>query len=101
MLERLRNLNIDRIDIDDAVELSTFGKLAAATYESYSVPTPGWLKDSLTALDGEIRSRRRDMLLARQKEVANRLGSLKTREEKRAELEAEQARLNDALGVTP
>jgi hypothetical protein len=101
LLERLRNLNIDRIDIDDAIELVTFGRVAETTYSGYQVPTPAWLKDSITALDGEIKSRRRDMLLARQKEIAARLSALKTRDEKKAELEAEQAKLNDALGTAP
>lgn len=100
MLHLLKSLNIDLIDIDDAVELVTFARLAEQTYTTYEVPAPGWLKDGINVLDREIKSRRRDMLHARQLEIAARLKSLKTRDEQKADLEAEQVKVNAALGIT-
>lgn len=100
LFEKLRTLNVDRIDIDDAIELVTYARHAEQTYSGYQVPTPEWLKDAMVALDNEIRSRRRDMLEARKRELFTRLGALKTREEKKEELSAELAKVNDALGTT-
>lgn len=100
LFEKLRTLNVERIDIDDAIELVTYARHAEQTYLGYQVPAPEWLKDAMSKLDGEIKSRRRDMLDARRKELASRLGALKTREEKKEELLAELAKVNDALGTT-
>lgn len=99
MLEKLKALNLDRMDVDEAIELVTFGRVAEKTYSDYQVPSPEWLKDSIAALDGEIKRRRRDMLEARLKEVKARQTALKSREEKKAELDAELERLNAALGT--
>jgi hypothetical protein len=99
MFQRLRTLQIDRIDVDEAIELVTFGREAEKTYAAYQVPTPEWLKDGIQQLHAEITRRRRDMLEMRRKEVQAKLTSLKSREERKAETEAELARLNDALGA--
>lgn len=98
-LQKLRNVAVDRIDVDDAIELVTLGRAAASTYTAYQVPTPQWLTDGISTLDAEIKRRRRDMLESRAKEIDANLATLKTREEKRAELEAERAKLRDALGA--
>lgn len=99
MFQRLRTLQIDRIDVDEAVELVTFGREAEKTYATYLVPTPEWLKDGIAQLDGEIKRRRRDMLEMRKKEVQAKLTALKSRDERKAEAEAELGKLNDALGA--
>lgn len=99
LFQKIRTLNLDRMDVDEAIELVTFARQATGTYDSYKVPTPQWLSDGIAMLDGEIKRRRRDMLEARQREIKATLTTLKTREEKRSELEAELAQLNDAVGA--
>lgn len=99
MLEQLRNINLDRLDIDRAVELATVGKQVAATYTEFKVPVPGWLNDALTKLHGEITRRRADMLAARRNEINASLAALRTRDERVNDLQAELAKLNDELGA--
>lgn len=101
MLERLKNLNIDRIDLDEAVALVAIGKMAQTTYAGFEVPAPRWLGESLETLSDEIRRRRREMLVARQRELAAQVSTLKSREERRADAEAELARINAQLAGTP
>jgi hypothetical protein len=71
-----------------------------ATYTSYEVPAPSWLGDAIVTLDGEIKRRRRDMLEARRRELLANKAALKTREERRAENDAELERLNATLGTS-
>lgn len=94
----LKNLNVDRIDVHDAVCLVAMARATESQYAVYGVVAPDWLTEGIATLDAEIRRKRRDMLMARQKEVEASLTQLQTREEKRAKLEAEQAALRDALG---
>lgn len=98
MLEKLKTLNLDRMDLDEAVALVTIGRATEAGYAHYSVSAPQWLTDALGSLDGEIKRRRRDMLEARRKEIQANLTQLKTREEKKDELAAELKKLDAALG---
>jgi hypothetical protein len=101
MLEKLRSVNVDKMDIDDLVELAAFGQLARTTYSAYEVPTPEWLTDALKTLDADIKRRRRDALEARRKQIKARRAGLRTAAEERADLDAEDARLAAALGITP
>lgn len=101
LLYNIRNLNVDRLDIDDAVELLTVGRLAEKAYGEYQVPAPTWLTDGLQILDREIRDRQREMLLARKREIELQLKSLRTREERKADLQADLAKVLDTLGVKP
>lgn len=99
MLEKLRNLTVDRIDLDEAVALATLARATSHGYTHYDVPAPAWLTNAIDQLDGEINRRRKDILQARSREVAAELTQLQTREERRAKLMAEQSRLNDAIGA--
>lgn len=100
LMQALKQLNLERIDVHEAVALVAQARLVQAEYTGYGVTPPDFLTNAIGQLDGEIKRKRRDMLLARQREVAANLASLQTREEKKEALLAEQAALNDALGTT-
>jgi len=97
MYQHLKQLNMERIDVDEAVALVTYGRQLKAGFESYQVDAPAWLTDNIEALDKEIKSKRRDMLAARLAQAKSRLDALKTADEKRADLKAEIERLSAAL----
>lgn len=97
MMDQLRNLNMDRIDMDDAVALLAFGRTVVKTYEENSLETPEWLKESIAQLEREVKARRRDNLERALKNARARRDSLKTAEEKRATLDEEIARITKAL----
>lgn len=93
MMDKLKSLQLQRMDVDEMIELATWGRAMHNGYTHYDVPAPGWLQDSLEQLDGEIKRRRQELLQARLQEIRSRKQALKTREERRADLDAEEAQL--------
>lgn len=93
MMDKLKSLQLQRMDVDEMIELATWGRAMHNGYTHYDVPAPGWLQDSLEQLDAEIKRRRQELLQARLQEVRSRKQALKTREERRADLDAEEAQL--------
>lgn len=100
MLDRLRNLNLEVGDIDDMMAMYAFGQQVKATYNSFAMDAPEWLDANLALLHKEIASRVRGELEARLRKVVLRREALKTREEKRGDLEQEEQRLRERLGTT-
>lgn len=99
-LDRLKGLQLARMDIDEMIALATYGRAVANGYAYYEVPKPKWLDESLQQLDKQILSRRREILEARLQEVRTRKEALKSREERRADLDAEEAALAAQLGTS-
>lgn len=97
MLDKIRTLNLERLDAEEAIELVAAGRAALTEYGRYSLPAPAWLTDGVNALDADIQRRRTDMLQARRKELLAKQAALKSREEQRADIEAELARLGELL----
>jgi hypothetical protein len=98
LLNDLKNFDTDGGDVDELVALLTFGNQMSQTYTSKSLEVPGWLSDKLGAIAAEIDYRHKDALVKEYKETKNRLESLKTNEEKRADLTAKLERLKTAIG---
>lgn len=93
MLTQLKNLVIDRVDMDEALSLIVFGKQLAAEYGGHGIEPPMWLTEALEELDREIARRRRDELRRMLKEAKLRREGLKTVDEKRQELDDRIGRL--------
>lgn len=89
MLQQLRNLNVDRIDLDEAISLEAFAGLVRDGYVSRSLPVPEWLEDSMRLLGKEIVTRRGEMLEKRRRELRARLEAEMTATERRAKLRKE------------
>ncbi len=100
MLEQLKNLDLDRIGIEDAVELSSQGRQIQTEFEALNVEQPAWLATRLRELRREIRVQQQDRIEKQLREAKARLEVLKPAEQKRTEVEAEIARLQ-ALLPTP
>lgn len=99
MLAQLKALNIDRLaDLDEAIALATWGRATLNGFAHYKIEPPAWLADKLEALDEEIQRKRRDILKGRRQEIESSLAALQTVSEKRAALQAQLAKVNDALG---
>ena len=92
-----KNFSADRMDLDELVALSAFGKSLRAEYEALQLEEPEFVAVQINTLKREIRSRVADKLEARKRELANRIDSLKTPKEKKAELEAELQKLEKQL----
>jgi len=96
-IDRLKNFNVDATDIDELVAISAFARSLAAEYEANTLEKPEWLETKSAELKREINGRQADARAKKIKEIKLKLGTLKTAEEKRNELNAELARLE---GVT-
>jgi DNA repair exonuclease SbcCD ATPase subunit len=88
LLDELKNLDTDRMSLEDAVELSAYGRMVEAEFITLGVGAPEWLPIRLKELRREIRTRRQDLLDKRLREAKNRLQALKPTEERRAETQA-------------
>lgn len=99
MLEKLKHLDLDKLDIDQAVSLVAFGDMLIYTYEKRELEVPQWLTDNVRELNREITARHRDNLEKALKETDAGLEALKTQGEKREDLKARQERLRKALGM--
>lgn len=100
MLDKIKNLNIERLDIEEGMALAAFGRIVENEYALLSNEAPDWLTDNLKVLRKEIRQRLQDTLESRLVEITSRLDSLSTVEEKREKLKAEAARLKEKLGAS-
>lgn len=99
MLERLKNLNIDGMDIDEAVALSAFARGMKAEYDTLALETPEWLDTRIREVRREIKSRTQDLLERRLREAKARREALKPATERRQEVDDEIARLEKLVGV--
>lgn len=97
LLDRLKQLDVDKLSLDDAVELAVDAKALRAEYERRTLPVPEVLDDSLRSLDRDIEARRRDALELRLKEVRRQRAATMSAEEKRQKLAAEEADLEALL----
>lgn len=98
MLDRLKNLDVARPDLEELVYLSAEAKMLRAEFELEGVEIPEWLDNTARELKREIRTRQADAVDKRVREIRSRLDALKTPSEKRAELESELAKLTAAAG---
>lgn len=93
MIQKLKNLDLERMDLDDAIELLTVANSVHATYDTEQVDVPEWLDTSIRELKREIRARQQDSRERRLKELKARREALATTEEKRAKIDREIAEL--------
>ncbi len=93
--------NIERLDLDEAVKLSSEGRAYEAEYEHVGTEAPSWLTDGLKSLRRDIRSRLADTLDKRRMEIQSRLKALATPEEKRKALQEELAAIDRQMGNEP
>lgn len=97
MLDRLRSFDVDRMDMEEAVSLSAFGRALRTEYDVLQEMPPDWLDNRLKELRRMIRSRQQDSLEKRLREARLRLSHLRTPDEKRADVEREIASLEQQL----
>jgi hypothetical protein len=98
MYAQLRQVNARTIDLDEAVALLAFGRMVEAEFKNQGGGPPDWLSSVMTSLTKSIVERREEMLRARLSEVVSRRAALRTAEERRRDLDAEEASIRRLLG---
>jgi len=99
MLQELKNVNLDRVDEEQMVALVTFGEQLAKSYSDLDLVAPEWVEEKLKVLKRELAARQRDNLEKALKEVQARRETLRTAEEKRNDLDAQAAKLQERLAA--
>lgn len=97
MLNSFKTFAADRLQLDDLVVLSAFGRQIRAEYEALQLDEPEYVDVQLKSLRREIHARVADKLEARRKEITSRLDSLKTPQQRKAELQKELRTLDEQL----
>src|SRR5260370_41917897 len=97
LLNQFANFDVDRVSVDELVELSQFGRALRLEYEALQLEEPEWVDVQLKTIRRTIHARNADALEARRREINARLDSLKTPGEKRAELLKEKQKLDAQL----
>lgn len=93
----LRNLIIERMDLDDVLGHLADANALARTYQDYAIDIPSWLQYAQRTLMGEVKSRRRDNLEKALSLAEARMETLKPADQKRRELGEEIERLRASL----
>lgn len=97
MLERLKNFDVERADVEELVALSAFARQLTEEYKLQLIASPEWLEIRTAELKREIGTRQADIRAKRVREIKAKLNGLKTAEEKRTELAAELAALESVV----
>jgi hypothetical protein len=101
MLEKLKNLNLDRVlDTDEAVTLSAYARSLENEFEFLQIPVPEWLVKAIDILRAEIARRTHAADMAALKALENELEGYKTVTEKRGEAQKRLADLQKKLGLS-
>jgi hypothetical protein len=98
-LEQLKNLDLQRPDVEELVCLSSMATSLHFEFEKLNLDVPEWLDTRSRELKREIRARHQDQLDKRVREIRSRLDALKTPTEKRAELERELEKLTATVSA--
>lgn len=93
MLDQFKTFNKDRLDLDELVSIAAFGRALREEYAAQKVDEPEYVNNQLKTVNREIQDRVADQRETRKKNLKAQLQGLKTKEEKRVELEKELAEL--------
>lgn len=99
MLDQLKNLNVDRPQLDELIALQAEAASLKGAYEKFGIEEPEWLSNADRNLHREIRNRAAADIERKIREKKGQLEGLKTTAEKRAALEADLAALNAKAGA--
>ena len=92
-LSEFQTFNVDAGQLDELVELASYGRVLRAEYEALQLEVPPWVNDQLESIRREVRVRNEDARLKRIREIDSRIDALKSADERRAELLKEREKL--------
>ena len=96
----LQNLNLTRLELDDAVELSIGAEQLRDGYKRHQLVSPEWLDDAIRSLDRYITDRTRDAAEMELRELAQAEAADRTSAERKEERARRRAELEAKLGKT-
>jgi len=100
-LDQLRAFDADRISTDEGISLALYARQLKEEYGIQKFPIPDWLTEKSRAISRWLETHRRDILERKLTEARALKTTLMTPTERRAQLEADIAKLEQELGVAP
>lgn len=88
-MNAIRQFNTEREPLEDLVVMLALGQLIMAEYEKLNIDEPDWLAPKVKAIRRQAQLTVRDQQEKRLAEAKMRLESLKTPQEKKAQLQKE------------
>jgi hypothetical protein len=101
LMARLQNLNLTRLELDEAVELSVGAEMLRDGYKRHQLVSPEWLDDSIRSLDRYIQDKTRDAAEMELRELAQADAADRTASERRDARASRRAELEVKLGKSP
>lgn len=101
LMQRLQGIVFTRLQLDEAVELSTAAEQLRDGYRKHQLSSPEWLDDAIRSLDRFIADQTRDKLEMELRELAAADAADMTATERRTARAARRAELESRLGKAP
>jgi hypothetical protein len=99
MLDQFKNFSADSNELDELVQLASFGRQFRSEHEALNIPVPEYVDDNLRAIRREIESKMADRKATRVRELKAQRDSLKTAQERRDAIDKELAALGEPVSV--
>lgn len=99
MLQELKGLDLDRIDIEDAVACSFFAKGLAEHFKGHKLPEPLWLQEKTAELNAYIGLKRKDILARERKALQTEADRLRTPQERREDISARLKAIDEQIAA--
>lgn len=96
-LATFKTYSADRMDVEEMISLSAFGKGLKAEFAEFGLEVPEFVELQLKSLRRDIKSKVSDKLEAEKKRLQSQLENLKTPQERKTELRKQLAKVNDQL----
>lgn len=100
-IDKLRAVSMASLTLEEAVAVLATHKAIRKEFEDQRIPAPEWLGEQIVDLQREVAVKRVDYLQHQLRKARLKADSLKTRDERRADANAEIARLEKELGIQP
>ena len=99
LMEQFKAFQKGRLNLDEVVELSAYGRGLQSEYTALGMEVPAWVSVQLKTIQREVKTRIADQAEAELLQAKAQLDSLKTAGERKEALQARIAALEAKLGV--
>lgn len=96
-LVQLRNLSVDRVDMDEAVAAQAISGSIINEFAKLEIDPPEWLKAKHEEIQTQVKLHYRDFVIRSARQAELKAQGYKSREAKQADAEAEAKKWKDKL----
>lgn len=98
-LASFKNISTDRLNVEELIVASAFGRTLKAEFEIHGVDVPEYVDGTLKALKREIKGKISDKLDAERRRLMAQLETLKTPTQKKADLTKQLQQIEKRLAA--